>query len=228
MLEFIFYLYLFIFTGLYIYLYYQVKFPYKYACRVISTIHAFVVVIFAIIGLIQGRFSHPHYHQRIGHYYYYYSDIIKYYSLLIFNISKSYLLLDLVTQFLFDFRKNEFLENIFHHTVMYFSMYYSYKYDYDYYLMIGLLCEISTPFLNICYYCIHEQKTNTTAFKYSSISLLATFFLFRIINFFYLCFFVTIRLRIEVFILMLMLLLLNLHWFLLLLKKSLNSLNTLN
>ncbi len=109
------------------------------------------------------------------------------------GMSCGYLIYDLlIVLILLDSNKTTIL----HHLVVAFGIYWL-RWKYPVYVAIGSLSEISTPFLNFCWFLLHSELasehkcqlsfvqrlpfTSPNLFQLSSILLLLTFFVFRVL-----------------------------------------------
>jgi len=92
--------------------------------------------------------------------------------------------------------------------------------DYPIYAAIGMLSEISTPFLNACWFELHRDYPNRGKLLHLSYLLLVTYFIFRVLLFPYICLMSMVKEEHYAVPLCIIVALLNIYWFYRLLLKS--------
>jgi len=115
-------------------------------------------------------------------------------------------------------------QDIVHHLMMAIAITTSYNLGHYWYLILGTTSEISTPFLHYCYYCKMEYKTKHSSFIASSIMLITSYFIFRILNFSYIVYTSWNADVTSIYTSMGILLILNIYWFVLLLRIAIKVL----
>lgn len=138
----------------------------EYAARINASIHSIAVSYLALDGL------------------YHYNTMTKtehiYLTLDISSLSFAYVIVDM---WLLYIRQKIDIMNIIHHIAMMAAMLYSIVFNFQWFLLLGITSEITTPFLHYAYYCKEEKITQSLSFKICSIMLIVLYFIFRIVNF---------------------------------------------
>jgi hypothetical protein len=118
--------------------------------------------------------------------------------------------------------KNLETSTLIHHIAMLVAIGWSVIFHYEWFLILAITSEVTTPFLHIAYWCKEEKKTKNLFFKIISVVLLILFLIFRVVNFWFITWYAFyFRQQLIIGIPMGVLFIQNVWWFYLLVTKAL-------
>ena len=135
-------------------------------------------------------------------------------------ITKAYLIFDLCIICIYNYGRPDFYPFLIHHLVFLFGLYTNHLYTYPQHFAIGLLAEITNPFLYFGWFLLKKRWMDNEIFIINALILLSLFFVYRVLNFtkLFIIALLISKNHIE-HLLMLVITLLNIYWFLKLLEK---------
>lgn len=175
---------------------------YQWISRVVSNYHAIFISVNSIMYLILSSVLNSY-------------EWLDGYWKIILSISSGYMIYDLIVGI---FLLDGDVSTICHHVIVApFLVWLSV--NYPKYAALGMLSEVSTPFLNACWFEYHRFKRDGSKLRCFSICLLITYFVFRVLLFPYICAMSIVEKEYYATPLCLLITVMNIVWFYLLIRR---------